>query len=108
MAKSKSPEAGTIAEAMTEPFVSIIKTLIEVQGESHPWQDMEKDGMLPVLTSIGFARVSENSNSFVSYLIETQAGKVISMTVSEPMDRTGAIVGAKISFEDNIVGRLGF
>ncbi len=106
MAKSKLVDAAppeSIAEAMVTPFESVIKPIILVEGEPHPWQDMEKDGELPVITSVGYAKVSPHSRSYVSYVIKSQGPKVLSLEVSEPNKRLDSEIEAKISFSSVLV-----
>ncbi len=79
----------------------IVKTVISTEGESeHPLSvavsGPESDQ--PEIKSVGFMRASNNSNSWVSYVIISKGDKVISITVDEPNMRQVAEESAKISF----------
>lgn len=83
-----------------EPFMSVpvVKPLIKANGEAHVFEDLEKEGSLPILLSVGMAKTSPNSNTYVSYLIRSQGDKVLSVEVSEPNLKAIALDEAKVSF----------
>jgi pheromone shutdown protein TraB len=79
---------------------SIVKPIISVAGETHPLESiLAKDtSKLPEIKSVGYMRVSANSNSWVSYTITSKGDKIISIEVDEPNLRQIAEESAKISF----------
>lgn len=81
---------------------SIVEPIIHVEGKDHILENLDNSEM-PILTSVGYARVGENSKTYVSYVIKTQGDKVISMEVGEPNLRAIALDEAKISFVNELM-----
>jgi hypothetical protein len=77
---------------------SIIKPGIKVKGETHLFEDMEKDGELPVLVSVGMAKVHPNSKDWVSYKIKSRGKEILAVEVSEPDQKLIALDCAKVEF----------
>lgn len=100
--KSKQEVKEVKSEQEVKEVKSIIVPEILIEGDSHPFQDMEAEGSLPEVVSVGYARVSPTSRDYVAYTIVSKGDKVISMTVSEPNVKAVAIDVAKVSFVRNI------
>lgn len=78
--------------------MSIVTPIIKYDNEPHPLEDMEKNGEMPILKSVGVARVSENSREWISYVITSQGSKVLNIEVSEPDSKAVSADMAKVSF----------
>lgn len=78
-----------------KPF---IQPLIKTSGEKHLFEEMNENGELPIIKSVGFCRVSPKSKNFVSYVITSQGDKILTMEVSEPDARAIAEDNSKTSF----------
>lgn len=83
---------------------SIVEPIIHVEGKDHIMENLDNSKM-PILTSVGFGRVGENSNTYVSYTIKTQGDKVISIEVGEPNLKSIAVDEAKIAFVNNLMDK---
>lgn len=83
---------------------SIIEPIINVEGQNHVLDNLDNSEM-PILTSVGFGRVSDSSNSYVSYIIKTQGDKVISIEVGEPNLKAIAVDEAKIAFVSTLLDK---
>src|SRR5690348_1333073 len=81
---------------------SIIKPLVKDPAKPHPFEDAEKNGELPILTSVGFTRVG-TTNNFVSYVMKSQGDKVLSVEVSDPNLRGIAEESSKIDFVTHFI-----
>ncbi len=90
-----SPRKPRPAKAAAAP---IVQPTIQAAGAEHPFQALEKKGELPVLTSVGYARVSPESRNYVAYVIKSRGREVISMETSEPNLKAIAADDAKINF----------
>lgn len=78
----------------------VIKPLVKVSGEKHILETMfegDTDNM-PILKSVGFAKASQSSTSWVSYVIKTQGARVLEIEVSEPDQKAIASDNAKTDF----------
>ena len=76
----------------------LVKPSIKVEGDVHPFEDFEAQGELPVIKSIGYMRVSENSRDYVSYIITSRGSEILSIEVGEPNNRLIAVDETKINF----------
>lgn len=84
---------------------SVVKPLIRVEGQNHVLEDLfdgDPDDM-PLMTSIGFMRLSPQSNTWISYIIVTRGKEVISIEVDEPNLRAIAEESAKINFVNSFI-----
>ena len=91
----------------SEPSPSIVSPITTVAGESHVFQTLEQEGALPILKSIGYARISPQSRSFVSYVITSRGNEVLKMEVSEPNLMGIAAEQSKIDFVTQFVDNEG-
>lgn len=89
--------------AKTPKKESVIQPVIRVEGEQHVFEDMEAAGELPILKSVGYARVSPTSREFVSYVITSRGQEVLNVEVSEPNLRAIAEDDAKTAFVSNFM-----
>lgn len=77
----------------------LVDTLVKIEGAPlHAFEAAEDNGELPILTAVGMARISPDSNDFVSYTLQTKGKEVLSMEVSEPNLRAIVQDEAKINF----------
>lgn len=81
-----------------EAATKVICPIIHVAGERHALQFMWDKGDEPELKAVGFARLSETSNNWVSYTITTKGDKVTKIEIDEPNMRQIAEESAKVSF----------
>lgn len=84
----------------TKTKKSVIKPLISVAGETHELEKLfEGDqNTLPEIKSVGYMRLGEKANNWVSYVITTKGDKVLSIEVDEPNMQLIAQESAQISF----------
>ena len=80
----------------------LVQPIIKIEGHQHPFEAMDESGELPMLKSVGFARVGETKD-FVSYVITSKGREIISLEVSEPNLKAIAIDGAKVSFVETFM-----
>jgi hypothetical protein len=80
------------------PIKQVIKD--ENSPTIHPFISEERE-----LVSIGYARASDGSNSYVSYTIVSKGDKIISITVGEPNMKLIVQDEAKINFVTNFLDK---
>lgn len=93
-AKKAVPEGTTAPKNEKEPY---IKPIINVAGETHVFEDLDKLKEMPELKAVGYARVG-NTRDFVSYVITTKGREVVGIEVSEPNMRAIALESSKGDF----------
>lgn len=76
----------------------LVTTVIPPGSAGHAFEKLEDQGALPILKSVGYARVFPGSREYVSYVITSQGREVLSIEVSEPNLKAIASDEAKISF----------
>lgn len=77
---------------------TIISPIIHVDGDTHPLFDLEAQNEMPILKSVGFAKVSPTSREYISYVMTTRGRKVLNIEVSEPNLKDISIDEAKTAF----------
>lgn len=77
---------------------SVVTPIIKIEGHTNVLEDMIKGSDAPTLKSVGYARVGEGSNNWVSYVITTRGTEVIEIQVDEPNMREVAEESSKINF----------
>ena len=96
-------------ETTDEPIdLSFITRGVTFVGDEKPHGYIKKvqEGKDPVIVALGFVRTDPQINaSWMSYTVQIQGGKIISMEISELGDQASAWNAAKISFETELVTR---
>ncbi len=86
---------------------SIVKPQIRVAGETHIleaiFEDKTKD--LPEMKSVGYMRINQSSNNWLSYTITTKGNEVLSIEVGEPNLRAIVEDEAKIAFVNSFMNQ---
>jgi hypothetical protein len=79
---------------------AVVKPAIRSNEEKHLLEEIFEgpEDEMPEIKSVGFSRIGNSNNSWVSYTITTKGKKVISFEVDEPNLREVAEEGAKIAF----------
>lgn len=103
MAKSKAPLEIVPKPSIIQPIIRnhrldpITKQQIPVP---HEWEELFQDHpeTMPVLKAVGYTKVSQLHNTYVSYTVTFQGDKVLSIQVDEPNLRQIAEESAKINF----------
>lgn len=85
-------------KASKKAKLSIITPIIPEGAPQHIFQTMESEGALPILRSVGYARVAPNSRDYVAYVITSRGSEVLDIQVCEPNLQAIASDEAKISF----------
>jgi hypothetical protein len=80
----------------------IVQPLVKDAHSPHPFELMELEGTLPVLTSVGFCRLGTTSK-FVTYVIKSQGSKVLSIECGDPDSRGIAEETSKIDFVTHLI-----
>jgi len=93
---SKTKKLPNLADKITKP--EIICPVIRVSGETHPLEDKWTDQNFPELKAVGYARLNEGSNQWVSYTITTRGPEVTKIEISEPDLKAIAEESSKINF----------
>ncbi len=82
---------------------SIIKPLIRVEGVPHILEEKFKTGDLPEMKCVGYMKLGDGQNSWISYTATIKGDKVISIEVDEPNMRAIAEESAKIAFVTSFI-----
>lgn len=84
---------------------AVVQPIIRVDGQPHVLETMFEGSTeeLPLMKSVGYMRLNDNKNSWISYVITTRGKEVVSVEVSEPNLRPIAEESAKISFVQSFV-----
>jgi len=77
---------------------SIVKPSIVEAGKKHVLETMFDSDKAPVIKSIGYKRLSESPNSWVSYVITSRGKEILDIQVEEPNVRGIAEDSAKVAF----------
>lgn len=88
MAKPKKQEESVIIE----------RVIRSAEDAIHPLDKLINSEDAPEIRSVGFMRISETSNTWISYVMTTKGNKVIKVEVDEPNLRVIAEESAKIQF----------
>ncbi len=87
---------------------SIVTPMIQTDDYViHPLKELESQGEMPVLKSVGLARISPMSKNYISYVITSQGSKVLNIEVAEPDARSICEDTAKMSFVNTFLNEDG-
>lgn len=78
--------------------VAIERVIRSAEDAVHPLDKLINSEDAPEIRSVGFMRISEASNTWISYVMITKGNKVIKVEVDEPNLRVIAEESAKIQF----------
>jgi hypothetical protein len=77
--------------------------LVKVVGEKHLLEQLIARGEAPEIKAVGYMRLGNQRNSWVSYTITTKGREVLKIEIDEPNMREIAEESAKIAFVENLM-----
>ncbi len=78
--------------------------IVKVAGEKHLLEKMIDQGEAPIVKAVGYMRLGNQRNSWVSYTITTRGREVLKIEIDEPNMREIAEESAKIAFVECLMG----
>ena len=86
---------------------TVVNPLVKVDGKPHVLEEIfdGPEAEIPELKAVGYAKIGNSRNAWVSYVVTFKGTKVIDIQVTDPELRTITEETTKIDFVTNFMDR---